>query len=174
MHLIIFNKKMKLYFPRLLVLLIIVFFVACEKRDPKFIRNLENCKFEISKIVLFDAITKEESNVSFKLASINFGKKVNTDKPRIGNLKIDNKEASFYYSQSNTVTTSISDGKVSRTNIFIQSLNPDFYDPELNRIPTFNLNSDGTLDLDKKQITGSIVFMEKDPNKVYKFVFYFK
>jgi hypothetical protein len=165
---------MKIILHRFFILFFIFSFIACEKRDPKFIRNLENCKFEISKIVLFDAITKGESNLPFKLASINFGKKQNTDKPRIGNLKIDNDEASFYYSQSNTVTTSISDRKVTKTNIFIQSLNPDFYDPELNLIPTFNLNSDGTLDLEKKQITGSIVFMKKDPSRVYNFVFYFK
>lgn len=149
------------------IILIFLFCIACEYKEAEIIRRLDSTVFEIRKITVTDAKTNKDSNIVFQNALLHFGKQYSKEKPRIGRLVIDKDESSFYYSSSNTVST-YSNGEKVVNNLFIQSISPEFYNPDQGLIPYFNLNSDGVFDLKNKVFLGSIVFMKVNSEKVFK------
>jgi hypothetical protein len=153
--------------------LLVILIVSCDKRDPKLMRQLEGENFRIRNITVKDVSVRQDSVIVFRNASLHFGKLVSKERPRVGTLTIDDKESSFFYSSSNSQTL-FSDGTREIRNIFIQSIAPEFYNPELNLIPIFNLNTEGFIDQKEKYFRGHIVFMKENPNKVYQLFIEFK
>lgn len=147
---------------------------SCEKRDPKFLRNLEETTFDISKIVIKGASKNgTDSTLRFNKSTLYFGEKISQNAPRQGELLIDNLKTYFYYSANNT-QTEYSDGQKINNNLFFKSILPEFFNPEKQLNYRLYLDGEALLNRDEKTIVGGVVLMENNSEKLYSISIYFK
>ena len=155
-------------------LIFFIFFLSCEKKDPKFIRNLEETTFDISKIVIKNgAKNGADSTLIFNRSTLYFGEKLSQNLPRQGELSIDNLKTYFYYSVNNT-QSEYSNGQKSTNNLFFKSILPEFYNPEKQLNYLIYLDGEALLNQDKNTMAGGVVFTENNSEKLYTINLYFK
>jgi hypothetical protein len=143
---------------RNLFFLLFTLFLSCEKKDSKFIRNLEETNFDISKIVIKKAAKNgADSTLLFNKSTLYFGEKINQNLPRQGELSIDNLKTYFYYSVNNT-QSEFSNGKKTTNNLFFKSILPEFYNPENQLNYQIYLDGEALLNLNNNTIVGVVVF----------------
>lgn len=151
-----------------------IFFQSCEKKDSKFIRNLEETTFDISNIVIKNgAKNGADSTLIFTRSTLYFGEKLSQNLPRQGELSIDNLKTYFYYSVNNT-QSDYSNGQKSTNNLFFKSILPEFYNPEKQLNYLIYLDGEALLNQDKNSMIGGVVFTENNSEKLYTINLYFK